>query len=84
MPRSISRRFSRRGLLSGAAGLVSTLAAPSLSRAQPRDPRVLRFIPNTGLTVLDPVWTASLVTGNHAYHVFDTLYGTGGVVAWIG
>jgi peptide/nickel transport system substrate-binding protein len=29
------------------------------------------------LTVLDPIWTASLVTGNHAYHVFDTLYGTG-------
>ena len=59
------------------AGVAATLAMPSLSRAQRRDPRVLRFIPNTGLTVLDPVWTASLVTGNHAYHVFDTLYGQG-------
>jgi peptide/nickel transport system substrate-binding protein len=68
--------LSRRGALAGAAGLAGTLAAPGLSKAQRRDPRVLRFIPNTGLTVLDPVWTASLVTGNHAYHVFDTLYGT--------
>ena len=60
-----------------ALALVTTLAAPTLSRAQRRDPRILRFIPNTGLTVLDPIWTASLVTGNHAYHVFDTIYGTG-------
>ena len=65
--------LTRRAILAG----VGALAAPSLSQAQRRDPRVLRFIPNTGLTVLDPVWTASLVTGNHAYHVFDTLYGTG-------
>ncbi len=66
---------TRRAALAGAAALG--LAAPATSRAQRRDPRVLRFIPNTGLTVLDPIWTASLVTGNHAYHVFDTLYGTG-------
>ena len=64
---------TRRAALIGAAAL----AAPAISQAQRRDPRVLRFIPNTGLTVLDPVWTASLVTGNHAYHVFDTLYATG-------
>lgn len=62
----------RRSLLAAAA----TLAAPALSHAQRLDPRVLRFVPNTGLTVLDPVWTASLVTGNHGYHVWDTLYGT--------
>ena len=68
--------FARRTMIAGAAGLAGTLAAPSLSRAQRRDPRVLKFVPNTGLTVLDPVWTASLVTGNHGYHVWDTLYGT--------
>ncbi len=64
---------TRRAALIGAVAL----AAPAIAQAQRRDPRVLRFIPNTGLTVLDPVWTASLVTGNHAYHVFDTLYATG-------
>ncbi|MCC6716681.1 MAG: ABC transporter substrate-binding protein [Acetobacteraceae bacterium] len=68
--------LARRTVLAGATSLA--LSAPSLSRAQRRDPRVLRFIPNTGLTVLDPFWTASLVTGNHGYHVWDTLYGTRG------
>ena len=70
------RSLARRAVLGGATGLAASLAAPSLSKAQRRDPRVLKFIPNTGLTVLDPVWTASLVTGNHGYHVWDTLYGT--------
>ena len=74
MNRTPKLRMARRAVLAGAAG---SLVAPALSRAQRRDPRVLRFIPNTGLTVLDPVWTASLVTGNHGYHIFDTLYGTG-------
>ncbi len=78
MPSSTSFDLTRRNGLAGAAGLVAALATPRPARAQKRDPRVLRFIPNTGLTVLDPVWTASLVTGNHAYYVFDTLYGTGG------
>ena len=58
--------LSRRAALGGATTLAATLAAPSLSKAQRRDPRVLKFVPNTGLTVLDPVWTASLVTLNHA------------------
>ncbi len=74
MPVSGLPRLSRRAAITAAA---TALAMPGVSRAQRRDPRVLRFIPNTGLTVLDPIWTASLVTGNHAYHVFDTLYGTG-------
>ncbi len=62
----------RRALLTGAA-----LAATRPAYAQRRDPRVLKFIPAVGLTVLDPIWTASLVTLNHAYHVYDTLYGIG-------
>ena len=74
MPPSDTTRLTRRIVLAGTAAAVT---APRPSRAQKRDPKVLRFIPNTGLTVLDPIWTASLVTGNHAYHVFDTLYGTG-------
>ena len=65
--------FSRRGLLTGAAAL----GVPGLARAQKRDPRELRFITAVGLTVLDPVWTAALATLNHAYHVYDTLYGIG-------
>ena len=75
MPANGQPGFARRSVLAGAAGLTGVLAAPSLSRAQRRDPRVLKFIPNTGLTVLDPIWTSSLITGNHGYAVYDTLYG---------
>ncbi len=63
----------RRGVLAGAA----TMAMAGSARAQKRDPRELRFITAAGLTVLDPIWTASLATLNHAYHAYDTLYGIG-------
>jgi len=61
---------SRRSLLAGAAG---ALAAPQLAAAQ--GARVLKFVPQADLAVLDPIWTQAYVTRNHALMVFDTLYG---------
>ncbi len=58
----------RRSVLQAGLGL---LAAPAL--AQPA--RVLRIIPEADLAILDPVWTTATVTRDHAYMVFDTLYG---------
>ncbi len=55
----------------------AALAAPALARAAAAD-RVLRFIPQSDLTVLDPVWTTAYVTRNHGFAVFDTLYGLDG------
>ena len=52
---------------------AAALARPNISRAQ--GARVLRFIPQSDVTALDPVWTSVYVTRNHAYLVFDTLYG---------
>ena len=40
--------------------------------------RVLKFIPQSDLAILDPVWTTAYVTRNHGYMVFDTLYGQTG------
>jgi peptide/nickel transport system substrate-binding protein len=62
-------RLSRRSVL--AAGAL--LCAPNLVRAEAQ--RVLRFIPQADVTALDPVWTSVYVTRNHAYMIFDTLYG---------
>ena len=62
--------MKRRSLLTMAA---ATLAAPNLARAQ--GSRVLKFIPQSDVTVLDPIWTSVYVTRNHGYLVFDTLYG---------
>lgn len=53
---------------------ASTLAAPRISQAAAS--RVLTFIPQSDLSILDPIWTAAYVTRNHGMLVFDTLYGT--------
>jgi peptide/nickel transport system substrate-binding protein len=66
--------MKRRTFLRLAAGAAAApLAAPALVRAEGE--RVLRFIPQSDVTALDPVWTSVYVTRNHAYAVFDTLYG---------
>jgi peptide/nickel transport system substrate-binding protein len=67
--------MKRRTLLQAAAStaFAGSLAAPSLVRAEAQS--ALRFIPQSDVTALDPVWTSVYVTRNHAYLVFDTLYG---------
>lgn len=62
--------MNRRKFLVGAGAL---LAAPRIARAQAK--KVLRFIPQADVTVLDPITVPAFVTRNHAFLVFDTLYG---------
>jgi peptide/nickel transport system substrate-binding protein len=64
----------RRSFIATATGLVAAGAARPL-RARTGDPRLMRFMPQANLTSLDPIWTTAAVTVNHAYYVFDTLYG---------
>ena len=63
----------RRTLLGATAPLLAAplLAAPAI--AQPA--RVIRFVPNTDLPVLDPVANTAAQTRTHGFLVFDTLYG---------
>ncbi len=58
------------------AASAASLALPSVALAQKQ--RVLKFIPQSDLAILDPVWTTAYVTRNHGYMVFDTLYGQAG------
>lgn len=60
----------RRDVLIGAA---AALAAPNLARGA--ENRVLKFVPQADLTVLDPIWTTATVTRNYAFVVYDTLFG---------
>ena len=62
--------MKRRTLLTTAA---AALAAPRISRGA--DARTIRFIPESDVTIVDPIWTTATVTRNHGYLVFDTLYG---------
>src|SRR4029450_6875544 len=68
--------MSRRQFLAGATGSVAAtaLAAPSV-HAQ-KGGGTLRFVAQADLKILDPVWTTAYITRNHAYLVYDTLFGT--------
>ena len=75
--------MKRRNLLAaGAASLAMPgLAVLGVVRAQGTargQSSLLKFIPQSDLTVLDPHWTTAYVTRNHGFMVFDTLYGTNG------
>ena len=36
--------------------------------------KVLKFVQNGNLTILDPIWTTAYVTRNHGYLIYDTLF----------
>src|SRR6516162_7607564 len=63
----------RRDLFKAAGLSLAALAAPRIGRAE--RPNKMVFVPPIDLTVLDPIATALRSTRNHAYLVFDTLYG---------
>ena len=68
----------RRSLLKAVPILAAApLAKPTLAQAQ----KPLRFVPQTNLTSLDPIWTTAVITYNHAYMIYDTLYGYDGAGA---
>ncbi len=58
----------RRAVLAGSAGL---LARPALARKA----SVLRFVPDSNLATIDPVWNITPVTRNHGMMVWDMLFG---------
>ena len=58
------------------AGLASVLAAPSIARGAGSN--VLKFIPQSDLTILDPIINTVYTVRNHGYMVFDTLFGMDG------
>src|SRR4051812_17935086 len=66
--------MQRRDFLLGAAGAAAMpLGAPAL--AQGTAGRVLKFIPQSDVAVVDPIVTTAYVTRNHACLIYDTLFG---------
>jgi peptide/nickel transport system substrate-binding protein len=63
----------RRDLLTAAGASLAALAAPRIGWAE-RDNKLV-FVPTEDLGALDPVVVGIRSTRNHAYLVFDTLYG---------
>src|SRR5580692_3499316 len=69
--------MKRRDFLGGSAAtataLATTLAAPAVWASG--DPKLLKFVPQADIALLDPHFSSALVTRNHAHMVFDQLYG---------
>lgn len=62
----------RRTLLTAAA---ATAVLPRPSLAQPASARVLKYVPQSDLTVADPVLTTAYITRTHGLMIWDQLYG---------
>ena len=53
--------------------VAATLGSPvALAQAQ----KVLKFIPQADLRILDPITTTAYITRNHGYMIYDTLFAT--------
>src|SRR5712691_452155 len=71
----MSDRLSRRDFGKTAGGAALAAAMPQgAARAAASDAKTLRFIAQSDLRVLDPVWTTAYITRNHGYCVFDNLF----------
>ena len=68
--------MERRSFIQAMAAGSALLAMPAVSRGATS--RVIRFVPYVDLSILDPVANTATPTRNHAYLVFDTLYGLDG------
>jgi peptide/nickel transport system substrate-binding protein len=64
--------IGRRRMLAGGGAAVAGLSAPALAASE----RELRFMPQVDLVTLDPHYSMTNITRNHAGLVFDQLYGT--------
>ena len=61
----------RRTFLAGATTAVAATRRPALAQSA----RVLKYVPQADLTVIDPVMTTAYITRYHATMVWDQLYG---------
>ncbi len=57
-----------------ALALIATAAGPWAWTAVGAQQKVLKFIPQADLRILDPIATTAYITRNHGYMVYDTLF----------
>lgn len=68
--------MQRRSIAMAAFLALSVATFPQAHAQSKSDANVLRVVPMSNLTVLDPIWTTAYVTQSHGYMIYDTLFGT--------
>ncbi len=66
--------MTRREFAAGAGGAAIAISGIGRRARAAADDKTLRFIAQSDLRVLDPIWTTAYITRNHGYMVFDTLF----------
>jgi len=56
------------------ARLKLVLVAFAALALAPADAKTLRVAPHSDLKIVDPIWTTALITVNHGYMIYDTLF----------
>jgi peptide/nickel transport system substrate-binding protein len=65
----------RRDLLAGGALAATAAALPRFAIAQPAAARTLKYVPHANLPNIDPFTNTAFIARDHAFLVFDQLYG---------
>ena len=70
---SFSQFRWRTAILSLSVGIMSLCSLPIVSA---NENQILRVVPHSNLSVLDPIATTQYMARNHGYMIYDTLFGT--------
>jgi peptide/nickel transport system substrate-binding protein len=70
----MAQKLTRRDFAKTAAAAALAASVPQGPARAADDKKTLRFIAQSDLRVLDPIWTTAYITRNHGYMVFDTLF----------
>ena len=65
--------MKRRALVAGAA--AASFAPTRFAIGQQADSKVLKFVPQANLTLLDPIFTTAQPTVHHGWAIYDLLFG---------
>jgi peptide/nickel transport system substrate-binding protein len=70
----MAQGLTRRDFGIGVAAAAAATAVPRLPARAADDKKTLRFIAQSDLRVLDPIWTTAYISRNHGYCIYDTLF----------
>src|SRR6266508_4533317 len=73
---AMSNRRSRFSFLTAVIATLAVAATLGTPAVLAQGQKVLKFVPQADLRILDPITTTAYITRNHGYMIYDTLFAT--------
>jgi peptide/nickel transport system substrate-binding protein len=73
---AMNKRFSLLRLMTAVIVALAMAAMLGIPAVLAQGQKVLKFIPQADLRILDPITTTAYITRNHGYMIYDTLFAT--------